>query len=670
MTDTYIEDIFLDFEDRNYAEELEKSCLHGMGQEVISQVESDLASRSDWEEQTDMWMGLATQILEDKNWPWPNASNVKYPLLATASLQFHARSYPALVNGNNLVKVRRHGKASEEKTARANRIKEHMTYQVMEQMTEWQEDMDRLLYILPITGLVYKKIYFSPSKNRPTAPIVLARDLIVNYEATDFERAYKTHRIEMGKNELREMQNLGVYLDVDVSAPGDVAHPEIQDNVTGTSPSGKQAEDTYTLYECHGWWDLDGDDYKEPYIVTVESASGAILSIRARWEEDGILEDNEGDIIRISPIEYFIPYKFLPNPESSIYALGFGALLGPLNAASNTLINQLIDAGTLSTLQGGFLSKQIRMRGGSMRFKPGEWKQVQSTGEDLRKGIYPLPVKDPSNVLFLLLGRLIDSGDRLSSVADIMVGENPGQNQPYSTTMAVLEQGLKVFTGIYKRVYRALSAEFRRIYSINRDYLEDSAYYALLDVDSEQDEGVIQRLDYASEDLDVIPGADPEITSDAQRILRAQSLEQKLAAGFPLNPSVVVRKSLEAEGHDDIEELMTLPPAQPDPEIQLKQAEFEHKRNFELADLKLEAANKRYEAFKDLAQAMSHLSKAAVNKQSVVQGEAEHLMNMLMKEHGMLIDEADATAKLLSGLGGTMSDSGMAEEESPEEEVE
>lgn len=654
MADMYIDDIFDNFLERNYAEDLENKDLATLGVEVVAQVDADLQSREEWEEQTDMWMSLATQIMEDKNFPWPNASNVKYPLLATAAVQFHARAYPTLVNGNNLIKVRRHGKASEEKNARAKRVKEHMTYQVLEQMKEWQEDMDRLLYILPITGLVYKKLYYSPTKGRPTAPIILARDLIINYEATDFERAYKTHRIYMSANELREMQNIGVYLDCDLSEPQNISHPTIEDEATGTTPPGKQAELIHTLYECHGWWDLDNDGYKEPYIITIDKDSQKVLAVRSRWDEDGIIQSDDGEILRIQPVEYFIPYKFLPNPESAIYALGFGSLLGPLNAASNTLINQLIDAGTLSTLQGGFLSKQIRTRGGTMRFKPGEWKQVQATGDDLRKGIYPLPAKDPSNTLFLLLGKLIESGESLSTVANIMVGENPGQNQPYATTMAVLEQGLKVFTGIYKRVYRALAQEFGRLYSINRDYLDDEEYYALLDLDVEQDMLTIQRIDYDSADLDVIPGADPEITSDAQRILRAQSLEQKLAAGFPLNAQVVLRKSLEAEGHDEIEELMTMPPPSEEPELALKRAEFEHRRQFELAEMRLDASNKRFEAFKDLAQALSHLSRAEINKQSVVQGEAHQLIDMLMKQHGMLINEATATSKLLSDLGNTM----------------
>jgi chaperonin GroES len=642
----YIEDISDDILDRNYAYEIDEQDLDRLGNEIVTQVEIDLDSRSDWEEQNEMWMQLAVQILEEKNFPWPNASAVKYPLLATASLQFHARSYPALVNEQSLVKIRKFGKPSEEKNKRAERIRGHMSYQILEKMTEWQDDMDRLLYILPITGLVYKKVYWSPSLRRLTAPIILAKDVIINYEATNFERAIKTHRIYMDSNELREMQNLDVYRDVPLIRPEQRKLDSLEEEATGRKDPGTQSQEIHTLYEVHGWWDFDDDGYKEPYIVTVDKDSQRILRITARWDDKGIVYDDDGEILKIEPIEYFIPYKFLPNPESSIYALGFGSLLGPLNSATNTVINQLIDAGTLATTQGGFLSKQIRSRGGAIRFKPGEWKQLPISGDDLRKGIFPLPIKEPSTVLFQLLGLLIQSGEKLSSVQDLMVGENPGQNQPYATTMAVLEQGLKVFTGIYKRIYRSLGVEFKRVFKLNSEYLNDEEYYYLHDLTNEDsaEEQMIARLDYTQDDLDVIPGADPTITSQAHQILRAQSLEQKLAMGFRINPQVVLRMSLEAEGHTNIAELMDTPEPAPDPELVMKQQEAEHKRRYDLATLHMEAQQKRFEAFKDLAQAISHLAKAE-------SAEAQTVMQQVLQQHKMLMEKSDSDANLLSIVG-------------------
>ena len=640
-----LDDVFENHTDRNYAEEIDANDLAQLGSEIVTQVAVDLDSRIEWEEQNDLWMGLAAQFLETKNFPWPNASAVKYPLLATTSLQFHARSYPALVKEDTLVKVRKYGEPSEDKNARAERVQQHMTFQVLQDMTEWQEDMDRLLYVLPITGLVYKKVYWSPTLRRLTAPIILAKDLIINYEATNFERAVKTHRIYMDSNELKEYQNMDIFLDIELSQPDRRHKDDTEEQATGQHAPGTQAQDIHTLYECHGWWDFDGDGYKEPYIITVDKDSQQVLRIVARWGEENVYYDDDGEILKIEATEYFVPYKFLPNPESSIYALGFGALLGPLNAASNTLINQLIDAGTLASTGGGFLSKQVRTRGGVIRMKPGEWKQLPVSGDDLRKGIMPLPVKDPSNTLFLLLGKLIESGERLSSVQDLMVGENPGQNQPYSTTMAVLEQGLKVFTGIYKRVYRSLGIEFKRIFALNGEYLDEEQYFNLFDQDSTDiAQSIINRRDYNTDDLDVIPGADPTVTSQAHQILRAQSLEQKLAMGMPLNVEVVTRMSLEAEGHTNIKELMDVPPRAPDPEIVLKQEEFKHKQKYDIATLQLEAETKRFESFKDLAQAISHLAKAEGTQ-------SNQIMQEILGQHKMLMDKAQHGANVLNTLG-------------------
>jgi hypothetical protein len=269
-----------------------------------------------------------------------------------------------------------------------------------------------------------------------------------------------------------------------------------------------------------------------------------------------------------------------------VYGIGLGTLLGPTNEAVNTLINQLIDAGTLSNMQGGFLARGAKLKGGSTRFRPGEWKIVNTTGEDLQKSIFPMPVAAPSPALFNLLSMLIQAGERVSAVSDMMTGENPGQNQPATTTMAVLEQGMKVFNSIYKRIHRSLAQEFRIMYRLNFDTLDDELYQTMLDdtIDMGQFQGQkpspeqLQQVqqgvaaenaaatvqeDFESENMDIIPASDPNMVSDATRMLRANDLMEKMAAGLPINPAVVTRKVLEAAGHEDIDELMTMPPAQP-----------------------------------------------------------------------------------------------------------
>ena len=589
----------------NIAERLDQEVLDEIGNDLLEKIQNDDDSRAEWLEQNDEWMRLAAQIREDKNWPWPNASNVKYPLLSTAALQFHARVFPTLLNNDHPAKTRVLGEdPNGEKAARAERTSSYMSYQLLEEMDEWVDDMDRALFILPITGLVYKKTYYSEALGRAKSVMILPRDLIINYYAPDMERARKTHVIDLDQNEFQELVNQDIFLDVDLTVPESKQNEGTEDEIIPRRPTNGD-EATYTLYESHCWLDLDEDGYKEPYIVVLDDQNGQVVRITARWNEEDI-EFRGDDVVKIAPEEYFTPYIFLPDPNSSIYGIGFGTLLGPLNEAANTMINQLVDAGTLSNLQGGFLGRGIKMKGGATRFVPGEWKIVNNSGDDLKKNIFPLPVKEPSNVLFSLLGMVIDSGQRLASVTDMMVGENPGQNQPATTSMAVLEQGLKVFTGIYKRIYRAFGKELKRIYKLNGEFLDGTKYFNVLDKEGVQQ---IAAQDFNTNDFDVVPAADPSVISDAQKMLKAQALLDKMSMGLPLNPQVVTKKVLEAEGHTEIEQLMNIQP-QPDPEMQLKQREQMHQEQQDKINAELEAEKVRAEVMKDMANAILSVSKA------------------------------------------------------------
>lgn len=615
-------------ENSNIAEGLEDDVLDKIGKDTIDEYTDDLTSRADWEEKHEEWLKLATQVMEEKTFPWPGASNTKFPLLATAALQFHARAYPALVNGNKLVKTQVLGKLDQEgfKRARSFRVSDYMSYQLLHEMEEWQDDMDRMLYILPITGLCFKKTYYSQNKQNIVSELVLARDLIINYYAEDFEKARKTHRIWLSKNEFKENQNMGIYLDVDLQDPDTRDHYGIGDELTGLSQSGEDVP--HELLESHTWLDLDEDGYKEPYIVTVDHDSQKVVRIVARYSSENILSDNEGNILKITPTEYFTQYSFIPNPESKIYSLGFGSLLGPMNSSINSILNMLTDAGTLSNLQGGFLAKGIRVRGGALRYKPGEWKSVQSTGDDLRKGIYPMPTREPSNVLLSLLQMLISSGERLASVKDIMVGENPGQNQPYATTAAVLEQGLKVFVSIYKRIYRSLGKEYKKVYRLNGSYLDEIKYFNVLDTGEAKATG---KEDFNMEDLDVLPGADPSILSEAHAMAKAQSLLEKMMAGLPLNPQMVLRQVLEAEGHENIDELMQVEPPQPDPEMELEKARFQHQAQLEIAEHKLRAVTSQFEPMKDKATAALNMAKAAAEESGMEIAQINAIVDNVVK---------------------------------------
>ena len=628
-------------ETSNIAEGLDQDLLDEIGKDTVNEYLEDLESRSDWEEKHEEWLKLATQVMEDKSYPWPGAANSKFPLLSTAALQFHARAYPALVNDPRLVKTKVLGKLDEQgfKRARSTRVSDYMSYQLLHEMDEWQDDMDRLLYILPITGLCFKKTYYSQNKQNIVSELVLARDLIINYYADDFDKARKTHRMWLSKNEFKEHQNMGIYLEVDLQDPDTRTHNGVGDEIVGLSQTGEDIP--HELLESHTWLDLDDDGYKEPYIVTVDHDSQKVVRIVARYSSENIHSDNQGNILKIIPTEYFTQYSFIPNPESKIYSLGFGSLLGPLNSSINTILNQLTDAGTLSNLQGGFLAKGVRVRGGALRFKPGEWKSVQSTGDDLRKGIFPMPTREPSNVLFSLLQMLIQSGERLASVKDIMVGENPGQNQPYATTAAVLEQGLKVFVSIYKRIYRALGKEYKKVYRLNGYYLDEVKYFNILDTGEAQATG---KQDFNMKDLDVIPGADPSILSEAHAMMKAQSLLEKMMSGLPLNPQMVLRKVLEAEGHENIDELMQVEPPQPDPEITLKQAEFEHKKNMETAEYQHRVNAAQFEPAKDRAAAMLNMAKAAETESGMQIDQITSMVDNQVKQEDSITARIQAVA--------------------------
>lgn len=643
-------------ETSNIAESLDEDLLDSIGKDTLDLYKDDLESRSDWEEKHEQWLKLATQVQEDKTYPWPGASNSKYPLLSTAALQFHARAYPALVNDPLLVKVKVLGKVDEQgfKRKRANRVSQYMSYQLLHEMEDWQDDMDRLLYILPITGLAFKKTYYSQNKQNTVSELVLARDLIINYYAEDFEKARKTHRIWLSKNEVKEYQNMDIYLDVELQDPERRDHHGVGDEITGLSQAGED-DAPHEILECHRSLDLDDDGYEEPYIVTIDHDSQKVLRIVPRYTADNVITDQIGNILKIIPTEYFTQYSFIPNPESKIYSLGFGSLLGPLNSSINTLLNQLTDAGTLSNMQGGFLSKGVRVRGGALRYKPGQWMSVQSTGDDLRKGIYPMPVKEPSNVLFSLLQMLIQSGERLASVKDIMVGENPGQNQPYSTTVAVLEQGMKVFVSIYKRIYRALGKEYQKVYRLNSYYLDEKKYFNVLDTGQDQ---VTGKGDFTSEGLDILPGADPSILSEAHAMAKAQSLQEKLMQGFPLNPEMVLRKVLESEGHEDIDQLMQAPPPQPDFKTDLEMKKFEHTQRLESAEHELKVANTQYEAMKDYAQAVSALAKAAATEDQGERDQIQQVLDGIIKQQEVYTNRIQAITSLK-----------QAEEKSEKEEV-
>jgi chaperonin GroES len=553
----------------NLADTMSEDKLEEIGATCKAGFERDLRSREDWERELDEWTDLAMQIRTEKTFPWPKASNVKYPLLSTASMQFAARAYPSLIPSNGkVVQGTVIGKdPTGQKRAKADRVATYMSYQLMHDMHKWEEDMDKLLMMLPIIGTVFKKTFYDANKEKIKSCLIGPKDLVVDYWAHSLEEAERVSEImAMTPRQLKERQRKGLFLDVDL---GQQPQPQT-DNNERTNPFDGAVDETtpYTLIEQHRFLDLDDDGYEEPYVVTFHKESGTVLRIVARFDEDGI-EERDGKVVRITPHHYYTKFSFVPNPDGSFYSLGFGVLLGPINEAVNSLINQLVDAGTLSNMQGGFIGKGLRLKMGEQRFSPGEWKTVNSTGDDLRKNIVALPAKDPSNVLFQLMGSLITSGKELASVAEIFTGKMPGQNTPATTTMATVEQGMKVFTAVYKRIFRSLDEEFKKIYHLNGIYLDPQTEVAVLDEPIGPD-------DFKDESYDICPAADPSAVSQQEKLMKAQGLIEimGMAPGM-LNPIEVVSRVLEAQEQPNWQQLFTqevqqsgqLPPPPPDPKM-------------------------------------------------------------------------------------------------------
>ena len=559
----------------NLAEKLKEDKLVEIGEFVHQGYMLDKDSRAEWESELEEWTKLANQIREPKSYPWPSASNIKYPMLSTASMQFAARAYPSLVPSNGkIVNARVVGKDVDgSKLEKASRVSQFMSYQLMSEIPGWEEDMDKLLMMLPVVGTMFKKTWYDKTDDKIKSQLILPKNIVVNYWTKTLDECERISEIILlPKRLLIERQRSGVYLDVDL---GDPVTTDVSDN----QHLANDSTTPYTIIEQHTFYDLDDDGYPEPYIITFEETSKKILRIQARYKTKDIqyVDDSNKKIKKIIPIQMYTKFGFVPNPDGSFYDIGFGVLLGPLNESVNTIINQLVDSGTINNLQSGFIGKGLRLKMGDASFKPGEWKPVNATGDDLRKQIVPLPSKEPSNVLFQLMGSLVTSGKELASVAEIFTGKMPGQNTPATTTMASVEQGMKVFTAVYKRIFRSLSQEFDKLFDLNATYTDPHHIVEVLDMEIGPD-------DFDRSVCDIIPGADPSAMSQSEKLMKAQGLVELLQIAGPLlDPIKVISRVLDAQEQPAWQELFSqevqqtgqVPPPPPDPKLMAIQAKMQ-----------------------------------------------------------------------------------------------
>ena len=598
----------LQYSDDNLAKHLDGVLLSSIGNEVVKGYENDLESRREWEEKNAEALKLAMQVVEKKTFPWPGAANIKYPLVLTSCVQFNARAYPALVPSTRVVDMRVRPDAPTEVTQIASHVSNILNWEILTS-GEWEDGQDLLLMMLPLIGTVFKKTYYDPEKGRNCSVPLHPSNFVVDYWARSLDGCErKTHVQYKSANEIEEKKRLDWYLDIDIS-PAHVNGSDIEkvgDDARGFQRPAEAG--THRILEQCCWIDLDEDGYKEPYVVTVDHSSGRVLRLTDNFKqltmiymgsritvapEEYVDEYDSFKVGKITENQYYTKYGFIRSADGGFYDVGLGTLLGPINRSVDSILNQLVDAGTLSNAQGGLLSRNIRTRSGAINVAPGRWVRTEASGEELRNGVFPWPVKEPSLVLFQLLGLLMEAGQKIGSVSDTMMGQNPGQNQAATTTMTVLEQGLQVFSAIYKRVYRAMTDEFRKWYELNRTYSEDPEAYQL-----------------PSELL--IPTADPSSVAQSQKMLKAEALKAAVMQAphlYGFEGQVLAEKRyLEALGESNVEELLAQaqPPQDPEAaaaqmEAEQKQAEFQHRVQMDTMKESREQERTKSTIMKDMA---------------------------------------------------------------------
>ena len=528
--------------DANLADEMPEGDLQEVADDILDMIRIDKNSRKDWERTYKEGLELLGLRIDDRTEPWDGACGVYHPILSESVVKFQSETIIETFPPNGPVKTKIIGKVTKEKEQAAARVKDDMNYELTEKMVEYRSEHERLLWSLPIAGSAFKKVYFDPVLGRPMAMFVPAEDIIVPYGASDLISAPRiAHRMKKTPNQLRKLQVSGFYRDIDISEPSRETNElqEQKDEETGMSYS---EDDRYLLYEVHIDYDLPGfeddDGIALPYVITIVS-SGEVLSIRRNY-----LEDDPAREKRL----HFSHYNYIPG--FGFYGFGLIHLVGGFAKSATSILRQLVDAGTLSNLPGGFKSKDLRVKGDDTPIAPGEWRDVDVTGVTIKDSIVPLPYKEPSRTLYELLGTIVTEGRKFASVADLKVGDMSNQ-APVGTTLAILERALKVMSAVQARVHAAMKIEFKLISALVRDYTP-SVY--LYEVDGPQR---AKQSDYDT--TEIIPVSDPNASTMAQRVVQYQAALQ-LAQSAPqlYDLGELHRQMLEVLGIRNVDKILPL----------------------------------------------------------------------------------------------------------------
>ena len=541
--------------DANLAEYIEDNELSRFASDLLAEFESDRDSRKDWEDTYIKGLDMLGFKYEDRTQPFEGASGVVHPLLAESVTQFQAQAYKELLPPSGPVRTQVVGVETPETNEQAQRVQEFMNYQITEVMQEYDPDMDQLLFYLPLCGSAFKKVYYDGLMKRACAKFVAGEDLVINYMATDLESADRiTHIIKTSGNDVRKQQLQGFYRDIELPT-GQIDSDDVADKIDeldGAEKNYGSSDEEHTILEMHinadvpGFEDTSG--VKLPYIVSIDQYSQEILSIKRNYKE--------GDP-NFMKNHYFVHYKFLPG--LGFYGFGLIHMLGGLSRTATSALRQLIDAGTLANLPAGFKARGMRIRDHDEPLQPGEFRDVDVTGQSIKESLMMLPYKEPSAVLFQLLGFAVDAGKSFAAIADMKMGEGNEQN-PVGTTLALIERGTKVMSAIHKRLHYAQKIEFKLLAKVFSIYLPPQ--YPYMVVGGNQ---MIKQQDF-DDRVDILPVSDPNIFSMAQRVTLAQQQLQLANAAPQLhNLREAYRRMYAAMGVDNVETLLLPDPGNPQP---------------------------------------------------------------------------------------------------------
>ena len=639
----------------NIADMFDDNTLMEIGANVMDGFDADLESMEEWTSFVEIGLKLVKQEKNAKSTPWDGASNFKSPTLMQAALKFSDRASTELLRQEDIAKTAVIGKdAQGEKAKQAERVAEYSNYQLNVEMEEWRDEHEKLLYQLPYDGCAFKKTFFDHRLGRPVSNVIVHPNFVVNNDADSISRLRRfSETIELSKNEVLERQRQKVWSDVEI-AFGNSSDKNGTDNEA-------DADEMTTFIEQQGFFDLDDDGYEEPYTFVVEQNSRTVVRITPRFEPSDVLIKDEknnraaklsdlltgGDlpqttgkreIVRIKAVNTITKYGFLRDPEGGFLDVGYSFILGALTAGINATTNQLVDAGTLSNRQGGWLAKGFRRKMGDSAFKPGQWKQTGISAQDLHQGIVPLPVKEPSQTLFALMQFMISSSQELSASADLT--QALGANAPATTTLALVQEQQQSAGAIILRIYRAMTAEFKKLFVLNSKFLDPQDYQEVLD-----DPEANFENDFDLRRMNITPVANPEISSKIQRIQQAQAeLSQvELVAQVGGNARVIVKNFYESIGAQSVEEIF--PDLGPQEQLQKLLAENPDLAELisgeaERLDLLAAAQSDAEEAEQDRLN-QETASKLDVDRSTVEKNESASILNLEKAETEQVKNQID-----------------------------